>query len=211
MKIKIRNGAFDCNSSSMHSLVVKKENGYYTEEEAWRGIYIQKDGHIKPYSDDMEFGRSPFKVLSTLKEKSYYTLASMCHYKYDEVYNEVCDVIRSYIPEFVDFELALRSDTHDKKYYTEKEIKEDYGEGNYTEKDDCWITWEYETGYVDEDILSGFLRKENITITEFLKNKKYVVVVDGDEYCIYEDMKKCGLINTENIEREYPEDNDETD
>lgn len=60
-------------------------------------------------------------------------------------------------------------------------------------------------GYVDEDILTGFLREENITIEEFLKNKRYIVIVDGDEYCIYKDMKEHGLINTNNIVREYPE------
>ena len=30
MRIKIRKGVFETNSSSMHSLVVKKENEYYT-------------------------------------------------------------------------------------------------------------------------------------------------------------------------------------
>ena len=204
MKIKIRKGAFDCNSSSMHSLVVTKENSYYTEEEARKGIYVDKDGMIRPY--DMEFGRSPFKVLSTLYEKALYTLASMCRYKDDKVYTEVCLAIYDYVQEFKDFKLDFSAESHREDYYTEEKMKEYYGEGNYIKKENHWITWEYNTGYVDEDILSGFLKKENITITEFLKNKRYIVIVDGDEYCIYKDMKKCGLINTDNIEREYPED-----
>ncbi len=61
----------------------------------------------------------------------------------------------------------------------------------------------YGFGGVDEDILSSFLEKENISITEFLKNKRYIVVVDGDEYCIYKRMKESGLIDINAIEKEY--------
>lgn len=205
MKTKIRKSAFDCNSSSMHSLVVKKENSYYTEEEVKKDVYLGKDGLLDPWDRNLEFGRSPFQVLCTLKEKAYYTLASMCKYKGDDVYNEICDVIRSYIPEFVDIELSFKTEDHHKKYYTEDEMKQYFGEGNFIDQGEYWITWGYKTGYVDEDILTGFLKKENITITEFLKNKRYIVIVDGDEYCIYKDMKRCGLINANNIEYEYPD------
>lgn len=65
------------------------------------------------------------------------------------------------------------------------------------------------TGYVDEDMLSGFLKKENISLEEYLTNKKYVVVQDGDEYCYWSDMKKAGLVNMDAIDHEYPEDDDE--
>ena len=205
MKIQIRKGAFDCNSSSMHSLVVQKESRYYTEEEAREGIYIPKDGMIDLRHHRIEFGRYPFEVLPTLFGKAMYTIASMCRFKGDAVYNEVCDVIRSYIPEFVDFEMDFLTGTHYKKHYDEENMKEYYGEGNYADHEDQWVYWGYDTGYVDVDILSGFLAKENISITEFLKNKRYIVVVDGDEYCIYEDMKKCGLIDTSSILKEYPE------
>ena len=37
-----------------------------------------------------------------------------------------------------------------------------------------------------------------------MENKKaHIVIVDGDEYCIYKDMKRCGLINKDEIEKEY--------
>ena len=68
--------------------------------------------------------------------------------------------------------------------------------------------WAFEkpyTGYIDEDILSGFLEQENITIEEFLLNKRYVVIQDGDEYCYWQDIKNTGLINTDKIDYEYPE------
>lgn len=203
MKRQIRRNVFETNSSSMHSLVVKKESVYFTEDEVREDIYIGKDGMIDLRYKDIYFGRSPFQVLITLKDKALYTLAAMCNYKGDAVYEEVKSVIQSYIPEFIDFDLELETHIYSEKYNTEEEINKLFGEGNYIKKDNQWVVWGYNLGGVDDDILTGFLEKEKITITEFLKNKRYVVVVDGDEYCIYKDMKKNGLISTENIEREY--------
>ena len=59
------------------------------------------------------------------------------------------------------------------------------------------------TGYVDENILR-ILRKEGVTLEEYLTNKKYVVIQDGDEYCYWSDMKKTGLVNMDMIDHEYP-------
>lgn len=58
---------------------------------------------------------------------------------------------------------------------------------------------------LDIILLGIFLKKENISLEEFLINKKYVVICDGDEYCVYDDMKKAGLINAEMIDHEFPE------
>lgn len=207
MKRQVRKGTFESNSSSLHSLVVTNDNRYYTKEEAKRGIYMP-DGVIVIYDRDLYFGRSPFDVLGTLIEKSIYTMASMCDYKDDDVYTEICDAIRSYFPEFIGFRLPFETRYYKSEYYCEDDIIKWYGNGNYSKCDDKWICWGYNTGMVDEDILSGFLERENISITEFLKNKKYVVVVDGDEHCIYDSLKKSGLINFDNIGKEYPRDKD---
>ena len=61
------------------------------------------------------------------------------------------------------------------------------------------------TGYVDEDFLSGFLKQENLSLEEFLTNKKYVIIQDGDEYDYFGEMKAAGLINTDAIDHEYPD------
>lgn len=77
---------------------------------------------------------------------------------------------------------------------------------DYWESSDGY--WEFKrpyAGYVDEDILSGFLEKENMSIEEFLLNKRYVVVQDGDEYCYWQDIKATGLINMDMIDHEYLE------
>ena len=52
MRIKIRKGVFETNSSSMHSLVVKKENEYYTQEEMTGRMYLDDNGVWKIWSDD---------------------------------------------------------------------------------------------------------------------------------------------------------------
>ena len=203
MKRQIRRGVFETNSSSMHSLVVKKVSEYFTEQEVRDSMYVNDEGMLHTYHDDLYFGRTPFQVLISIKDKAFYALASMCRYKDDEVYKEVCDTIRSYIPEFKDIELQIEASTHSKDYYTKESMDNWFGEGNYTDIGDYYVSWGYNTGSVDEDILSEFLKKENISIAEFLKNKRYIVIVDGDEYCIYKDMKRCGLINKNEIEKEY--------
>lgn len=203
MKRQIRSSVFETNSSSMHSLVVKKKSEYFTAEEAREDIYINDKGKIRIDDEKLYFGRHPFKFLASVREKSLYVLASMCRFKGDAVYNEVCDVIKSYIPEFTDFDLKVELRDWFDLEDGENKMKKWYGEGNYKRLDNHWIGWKYYTGEVDEDILTAFLKKENITITEFLKNKRYCVVVDGDEYYIYGSMKENGLINTEEIEKEY--------
>ena len=173
MRRQIRRGVFETNSSSMHSLVVMKRDQYYTRDEVESCVYVNKDGYISVWDNDEYFGRSPFRVLTTLEDKSLYVVASTARNgKMDnEVYETVCNVMRSYIPNFKGF--------------------------SYRDSPHTYIG-------VDEDILTPFLQEEQITIEEFLINKKYRVIVDGDEYCIYSDMKKAGMINTAKIEKEYP-------
>lgn len=207
MKVQVRSGVFETNSSSMHSLVIRNDiDEYVTAAEVkahFRHINLQ-DGTDNLRLRDLEFGRAPFKVLTSFYDKMCYALASMCEYKGDAAYNEICSVIRTYVPEFRDFELDFTTEFWRKHTWAEEQIRRHFGENNYKDCGEYWVTWGYELGYVDDDILTGFLKKENISIAEFLTNKKYFVVVDGDEYCIYSDMKDFGIINTKIIEREYP-------
>ena len=181
MKIKIRKGVFETNSSSMHSLVVKKENEYYTQEEMTERMYLDDNGVWEIWSDDLYFGRAPFQCLGDFSEKVNYAIASLCGYNDNakETFDDIVKLVHEICPACTD--IALPS--------------------NYRPLDKIDETY---YGHVDEDILSSFLKKENITLKEFLSNKKYIVVVDGDESCIYQSMKRCGMINTDNIEKEYP-------
>lgn len=181
MRIQMRQGVFETNSSSMHSLVVKKVEKILSADELKENMYLHKDGIWDIWNDDeLSFGRSPFECLHLFEEKVRYSIASLCGYRDDaaEKFEEIKTIVMELIPECKDIKLP----------------KERYG----NREEICY-------GYVDEDILSGFLKKENITLREFLINPKYIVIIDGDEYLIWDSLKRSNLVNEALIEKEYPE------
>lgn len=234
MKRQIRRGCFETNSSSQHSLCIMKRDDKYTPEEILEEIYLCKDketGEEKCVWDiwdhDLEFGRSPFRALSTFTDKWLYACASLVHDYNDETYKELIALALKYIPGLKKVELPTTSDScadKDDEEHKDDEYFQKYGKTEdelveyltQKEKDwgmeiDYWKSssgyWHYDrpfTGYVDENILSGFLKKEGITLEEYLINKKYVVIQDGDEYGYFGDMKRSGLINLDAIDHEYP-------
>ena len=36
-------------------------------------------------------------------------------------------------------------------------------------------------------------------LEEFLTNRRYIVIVDGDEYCVWDHVKNTGLLDTDMI------------
>lgn len=232
MKRQIRRSVFETNSSSMHSLTVMKRDEKYTPEEILEEIYLcddretcEKDCIWEPWEHDMSFGRSPFRALGTFTDKWLYACASLVHEYNDDTYKELVSLALKYIPNLKKIKLPMvgesiadknndKNDDYCQKYgKTEEELVEylkqkekDWGfEIEYWKSSKGW--WHFDkpyTGYVDEDILSGFLEKEEITLEEYLTNKKYVVIQDGDEYCYWSGMKKAGLVNMEMIDHEYP-------
>ena len=233
MKRQIRRCVFETNSSSMHSLVVMKKSEKYTPKEILEDIYLctNADGERGVWdidSDQLYFGRHPFRALGTFKDKWLYTYASLVGEYNDEVCRELKSIAFKYIPglkkinmptsfyEIPDVDDDLnKEDDYAKEYGKTKDwlmayIKEkekDYGFKIDYHKDQYgnWCIKIPDNGYVDEDILSGFLRKENISIEEFILNKKYVVIQDGDEYCYWKEIKNTGLINMYMIDHEYSE------
>lgn len=180
MRRQIRRNVFETNSSSMHSLVILKDDRLLTEDELTDKMYIDKDGTWEIWDKDLYFGRTPFQCLATFESKVRYAIASLCCWRSDEekkyIFEKIKAIVFEAIPECKDVKLPI---------------------DNYSEKGKIVY------GSVDEDILSGFLEKNNVELKDFLLNRKYVVVVDGDEYCIYDNLKKIGIINKDNIEREY--------
>ena len=175
---KIRKGVFVTNSSSMHSLVLLKNS--YTPDDKYKSIYLNDDGVWEIWScDSLTFGRAPFKCLSTFESKARYAIASFCCYNEyaDDKFEKIKQVVVNFIPECKGIELPVDRFNDNKTFY----------------------------GRTDENALGKFLEDEHVSLEEFLTNKKYIVIVDGDEYCIYEDMKKSGIINCDNIAKEYPD------
>lgn len=207
MKRQIRRNVFETNSSSMHSIVVMKEDNYITENNVSFGYYYNKEDGTVDFEPADEYGRSPFQILYKFKDKLKYAMAALCDNKEDDYYKEICEVIKEFIPSFTDFNLSGRPESYKKKWYSDeriKEIKKDYD--FLGERNDELIFYEYNFGSIDHqsmDLLPSFLEKNNISIKEFLTNNKYVVIIDGDEYCIFKEIKERGLININNIDFEY--------
>lgn len=184
------------------------------------------------WDDDIEFGRSPFRALGNFHDKWLYACASLVHEYNDDVYKELLSLALKYVPGLRKIELpeiresiinktspANKDNEYAQKYgKTEDEfnkyLKQKEKEMGIDLTKDCSAYNGYFhyykpcTGHVDENVLEGFLEKEKISLEEYLTNKKYVVIQDGDEYCYWSDMKKAGLVNMGAIDHEYPKERD---
>lgn len=83
MKMQIRTGMFETNSSSAHSLLIMKKRQTMTQQEIRDEFYLDEEWHkdrgnvLKLDFYDNNFGRS-FDVLTSFRDKLSYALASMC-------------------------------------------------------------------------------------------------------------------------------------
>lgn len=235
MKRVIRRNCFETNSSSMHSIVVTKYDRPYKENELSWDMREKNEIHI--WSDsDLSFDRYPFEILASIDDKVRYAIASFCSYKDDEYCeNFVKDLeskLREIYPEFTEIELPKEyrpvfkdqegneirwSNVHFDKYLDENEEEPQY---YYRDKDDnkqiAVDTGEekyyYDYGYVDHQstgLLQGFLKEKGISLIEFITNKKYLVIIDGDEYCCFENLRESGLFDFDKVIEEYPERDEE--
>lgn len=235
MKRQIRRCVFETNSSSQHSLCVMKIDEYYTPEEISEDFFLWNnketgeekcEWHI--WDGDLEFGRSPFRVLCNFHDKWLYACASLVRECNDETYKELESIALKHVPGLKKVVIPMVSDSFADKNYPENKdngYAQEYGKTEdelnkwLEQKEKAWgidtlTYWESENGYfhfekpfmdcVDKNILGGFLEKENISLEEYLINKKYVVIQDGDEYCEFGNFKRSGLINLDVIEHEYP-------
>lgn len=231
MKRKIRANVFETNSSSQHSLCIMKKDEHYTQEEILKDFPLFHDEtnyewHI--WDSDLEFGRSPFRALGSFRDKWLYACASLVEEYNDCIYKELEAIAFKYVPILKEIVIPItfeciadkehesnKDSSYAQKYgmteeeffeYLDKKEKEWGIEITYYETDegDFRFTVPY-TGYVGENILGSFLETEKISLEEYLTNKKYVVIQDGDEYGYFGDMKRSGLINLAAIDYEYPE------
>ena len=101
MKISIRQGVFETNSSSMHSLCIlnhsDKNIDTYTNKIDENGIWKFEEG-------ELDFYRYPFRFLYTFEGKVKYAIAN-----YEANYESIIlisDIVKKYNPNFVRFEFA---------------------------------------------------------------------------------------------------------
>ena len=190
MRQIIRSNVFETNSSSMHSIAISKTDTYFTDEEVYNSFseydkyYGRKnDLHIRFLNDytkdkeDTSFGRAPFAILSTYCDKLRYYIASKSNIWNDEEYKTFLDSIKKRYPRIKDFSFTKYTEEQ-KKYYCN-----DYNYGS--------------VDHQSSELLFNFLLHKNISIEEFLTNKKYIIIIDGDEYGISTHLINSGIINVE--------------
>lgn len=184
MKRVIRRGVFETNSSSMHSIVVTKNELTNDNHDDYFHVWGYSN-KIHFWHGDIEFDRSPFEVLVTARDKLRYAYASFFGYEAREHVDEDGNP---------DDELRERMESFDSVVAS---VFDGYTGMDYYDSlnDDEW-------GYVDHEsssLLRDFLNKEDISLEEFLRNPKYIVVIDGDEYQVFKSMKEANLINKDNL------------
>lgn len=176
----VRRNTFETNSSSSHSIVLVNNalNKNETECSPYFEAFLYDDGIYCVFDHDLTFGRSPFNVLCTFSEKLNYAIASFGEEKFGELEEIACKYLKGM----------------------------DGGSCCGIKLPRC--KWSENIYYGDIDhqsigTLQNFLFKENISIEEFLTNPNYIVLIDGDEYSIFEKLKNSGLIKNETIKKEY--------
>lgn len=175
--IQIRNGVFETNSSSSHSLVVKTEGRVLTPEEIAESMYISGNGSVRIY--DNSFGRSPFQVLSQPLDKLAYVLAE---YSKTDQFQSILDRFIEYVPGLkkIDFPNEINWRTDKVEVY--------YGDIDHQ----------------SAGMLKRAIFEEQIDPLDIVFNTRYVIIVDGDEYDEFGSMFRSGLINMNKIKTIYP-------
>lgn len=178
---QVRLNTFETNSSSSHSFVITDFEGRYSQEELMNHVYCRKDGSVSMWSSRLDFGRSPFDFLSNFESKTRYAIAS----SNGRLVPQIVEVWKKYVPGFSCFEF-------DEQYRIWDEEKQ-----KYVDADEDNPVYEY--GYTDDSMIEGWLKKYNVSVEDFLTMKRYIIVVDGDEYLIKDKIFNSGLMDTSHI------------
>ena len=97
MKIQIRRGVFETNSSSMHSIVILK-NPPHKPKNNEQDFYLSESGTLKIWDYNLEFGRTGDKLfLNTPYDKFLYLCASYAYDKKDKI-DEFINIFKSIYP-----------------------------------------------------------------------------------------------------------------
>lgn len=174
--IQIRQGVFETNSSSSHSIVMmKKDHPTETIEDS---NMIDGDWHVDEKGvmdfdmyDNLDFGRTPFDLLADWWGRLRYCIA---YYGNDEnKLQELEEICKRRIAGFTSFQ--FHKDRFGQEYH----------------------------GYVDHQsygVLPEALKRFNITLEELIFNDRYIIVIDGDEYCVFNTLVNSDMFSKDNVE-----------
>ena len=177
--IQIRKNVFETNSSSSHSLVYSP-NAHHNDD--YLMDYHLQDGvlYIGRYKG-LYFGRAPFQILYSTIDKIRYAYAN---FVYSEIkMNELEDLVKELYPEVT--RISIFESSYDENHYKEWAENEDM---------DGYFLVKHPSVGTDEPYLECWMDRYHFTLRDFITDPHYIVIVDGDEYCIWYDMKKAGII-----------------
>lgn len=202
--INIRQGAFETNSSSMHSLIivknVKEEKGWETEEDIEYanghstsgscGWFITKNpggikkdnpyaGYVRVYENSFE--RGPFMLLNGWIDKAIYLIAqwNSTNSAKDKI-NDLVNIIREEIPNFKGFKFNNGYNWNSKKGKWDDEKSDDYGN-------------------VDHQSIGLTPDRLGVSIHDYLFDPSIIVIIDGDETQTFNQLIKIGLVDKNKI------------
>ena len=180
---------------------------------------------------DEDFERWPFEILFTFHDKLRYAICAYMGRLYpdDPEFDEYQKMFKKIVRDLtgaelmlghpVDFPIYLDEDGNELRrrsleydHYdpeTEETVyayKDKNGEKHLAKLDEKYVNEAPKIGMIDhqsDGLLQNFLKETGISLEEFLTNKKYIIVIDGDEYQSWKRYKTAGIIDTNNIEAEY--------
>lgn len=169
--IYIRKSVFETNSSSSHSIVLLKNDK--PAEDIVDGEWYVQDGEIDFWwENDLSFDRAPFDLLTDWYHRLCYAIAS--YGRDQDKIRDIEEICRRRISGFERFKF----------------------------KKDKWENNEY-YGYIDHEsvgLLDAALGKYSASLEDFIFNDKFIVVIDGDEYCVFNTLIDTDLFNKDKVE-----------
>ena len=202
-------------------------------------IYLWKnDGSWHIHDIDDGYGRYPLEFLTTFKDKFKYAMCEYlgCMYGDEDAfystYNMFIDLAKEIVPglkliKISTKEIDIYKDLQGNDLYHNELIYDGWD----SEKEQCIYSYKDSDGVIhratlDEEnilevpnigmidhqsmgLLKNFLRSRDITLKEFLTNKRYIIVIDGDEYDSFNKLCRSGLIDHDFITEIYTTSNDD--
>ena len=202
------------------------ENYEWTSET----LYV-RDAVWHPHWNGEGFGRLPFRILTTFQDKFYYAVCEYLGYMspQDDKYDETIEMFENLVADICWCDIEW--ETKEIDIYEDEDGNEipssalifvgyEWDRGNRIEvynypdadgnlhraklSDEVYNV--PDVGCIDHQsagLLRNFLKKEGISLKEFLTNRKYIIVIDGDEYNEWDELKRSGVVNLANIKEEF--------
>ena len=189
---QIRRCVFETNSSSSHSIVILKTTSSENKDKYFT-TYLShyNDYLLSPWDSELQFERSPFDILATFKQKLYDAIAYYGKKKFDELNNLAIKYLEdeegNHLCRGIELPRVRACDWDDKSDIDEEGKIPYYGNVDHQ----------------SSELLELMLKKEEMTLEQFLLDPTCIVIIDGDEYYTWEKLEASGIVDTSNIRSEY--------